>query len=237
VKKILLILLFVVSVLVTPARANAVVNSAFYVDNAYFKGNSTYDIVVHDSKRDTLRLYVNDKKSKKAAVNSQGWATFQKVKLAGQSKLSFTKKVGLFKYSPIKYVNHIYVNSSRVELSDVAPKHSYDDFSKWLAATVTYQPKPPLPGDQVTRFNLIRTECGTGNGFDDAVWIACMQNGYKDYLKPEIFVGQENQTTALDLIGFVDFINQYGTSRAFSDYTQKDIDSHVAIYSKFAVTR
>jgi hypothetical protein len=226
-----------VSVLVIPSHVSAVTNSAFYVDNAYFKGKGTYDIVVHDSKRDTLRLYVNDKKSKKAAVNNQGWATFQKVKLTGQSKLSFTKKVGLFKYSPVKYVNYIRVNSSRVELSDVAPKHSYDDFSKWLAETVNYQPKPPLPGEQVKRFNLIRIKCGTGNGFNDAVWTACMQNGYKDYLKPEIFVGQKNQTTALDLIGFVDFINQYGTSEAFSNYTQKDIDSHVATYSKFAVTR
>lgn len=232
--KTLLLVLFMLSVLIMPSHAIAVTNSAFSVDNAYFKGNGTYDIVVHDSKRDTLRLYVNDKKSVNAKVNKKGYATFQKVKLTGQSKLSFTKKVSWFKYAPVNYRKYIDVDAERVVLSDIGPKHSYEDFSKWLnSISYTQYTKwyNPATYHDINTYNAILGNCGASGDWSDIKWVACMQYDYREYLKPDTFASDANIYDFLNMVATIE--NAYlGVPNT---YSQSDISTAKAIYNKFVV--
>ena len=100
------------------ANIDSANNNAFYINNAYFKGDGRYDVVIYSSTKDTLQIYVNDENPLKAKVNDEGWATFKKVKLSERSKLSFAKKVGWFKYNPVNYVKYISVNNEQINLID-----------------------------------------------------------------------------------------------------------------------
>ncbi len=111
----------------TEAPAQKSTNSdAFYINNAYYKGDSKYDVVVYSSSKDTLQIYINDKNPVKTKVNDEGWATFKNIKLSGRSKLSFAKKVGWIKYSPVNYVKYISVGGKQVKLMDAAEAVALD---------------------------------------------------------------------------------------------------------------
>jgi|GEM_PF-894152 len=117
-KKLMLALLAVLVVPVAIAHAAFAQNTgSFYVNNAYMKTGGTYDVVVRDTTHDSLKLYVNDKNPVGAKVNDQGWATFGRVKLANQGKLSFTKSVHS-KAIAINYVKYFDVSGSQVKLYD-----------------------------------------------------------------------------------------------------------------------
>jgi hypothetical protein len=74
---------------ISSAAANAPVKIA--LNNAYPKQDGTYAVVVKENHGTKLALYVNDKNPVFATVNKQDWATFRNVRLASDSKLSFTK--------------------------------------------------------------------------------------------------------------------------------------------------
>lgn len=112
------LLLALLSMFFLSSSVFAAENNTIKINNVYFKGDGKYEVVVYSSNKDTLQMYVNDQNPVKAKVNKEGWATFKKVKLTGQSKLSFAKKVGWYKYYPVDYVKHISVDNERVNLID-----------------------------------------------------------------------------------------------------------------------
>ncbi len=63
-----------------------------------------------------------------------------------------------------------------------------------------------------------------------------MQNSYKEYIKPEAFVGEVNQGEIVELLGFMDGINDFGTENSLSSLTEDDVNAHRTIYNKFAIT-
>ena len=235
-KKCLTLLLAVLSMFLLSSKVSAANNNEFYVNNVYSKGDGKYDVVVYDSTKDTLRLYVNDKDPVKAKVNKQGWATFQKVKLSGQSKISFDRKVKTFKYAPVNYVNFMTIDGDQVKLSTIGPKHTFEEFYKW-SMSERYDGMLAAVG---SAYQQIMTSCGSADRNFGATWTACMQKGYKDYLKPEVFVG-ENWTG--DYITMFDYINDaqtqhnlYGDlSVASSEQYQKDMREAKKLYERIAV--
>jgi hypothetical protein len=117
-KKLMLALLAILVLPVAVTQATFAQNTgSFYVNNAYLKAGGTYDVVVHDTVHESLKLYVDDKNPVNAKVNDQGWVTFSKVKLADQGKLSFTKSVHS-KSVAINYVKYFDVSGGQVKLFD-----------------------------------------------------------------------------------------------------------------------
>jgi hypothetical protein len=237
------ILLLLGSVLFLPLDAHAANSGSFYVNNAYFKGNGTYDVVVHDPSRDTLQIYVNGRKSVKAKVNKQGWATFQKVKLSGQSKLSFTKRVKLFKYAPLKYTKYVRVDAAKVTLSNNGPKHSYDDFYTWLTSPFDLQSQMNLGlsglGHDTSNYQLITDVCEYTDSSFGPQWVACMQKRYSDYLKPDTFVNDswmgDYSTMAGDINDAITQQSLYGSASKTDKY-KTAMQEAQKIYERLAVT-
>lgn len=235
-KRFFLMLLAILSVLSLSSNVFAASNSAFYVNNAYFKDNGKYDIVVYDSNRETLRLYVNDKNPVKAKVNKKGWATFQKVKLSGQSKLSFAKRVKL-KYVPLSYVKYISVDSKKVKLSNTGPKHTFDEFYKWS----TGERYDALMAPVGSAYQQIMASCGSRDRSFGSVWTACMQNGYKDYLKPDTFIDDNWMGDYSTMVGHINnagsLKNMYGDlSISKSEQYKIDMQEAQKIYERLAIT-
>lgn len=90
-KNILKILTITALTLSFTGLASAQSTPNIQVADAYNKGSTGYDVVVKDPSGTKLRLYVNDKNPISATGNKKGWATFHKVPLKGQGKLSFTQ--------------------------------------------------------------------------------------------------------------------------------------------------
>jgi hypothetical protein len=86
------------------------------LNNAYLKQDGTYTVVVKENPDTKLALYVNDKNPSYATVNKQDWATFRKVKLANNDKVSFTKvftNKGKTTQKPINYTRYASALSER----------------------------------------------------------------------------------------------------------------------------
>ncbi len=235
-KRLYPLLLVVCLTLSLSSEVLAASKSSLYVNNAYFKGNGKYDIVVHDSSRDTLRLYVNDKNPVKAKVNKKGWATFQKVKLTGQSKLSFAKRVTM-RYVPLGYIKYIGVDGKQVKLSDTGLKHSYDDFYAWF----TSHRYDAMNKDIGNTYQYITSTCINIDNSFGPVWTACMQKGYKEYLRPDTFTGDTWEGDYSNMVGLMnDAIGQkelYG-SLSISKSTQykNDMQQAQMVYERLAIT-
>jgi hypothetical protein len=233
-KRFFLLLLTILSVLSLSSNVFAANDNAFYVNNAYNKGNGKYDIVVRGPAKETLQLYVNDKNPVKAKVNKEGWATFKKVKLSRQSKLSFAKRVKLFKYEPINYVKYIKVDNDHVELSDTGAKHSYEEFYAWLIEPFDLQTKMNLQYGLFSKNNnnyqLINDVCTYTDNKFGTQWVACMQKGFKDYLKPDTFV---NDNWTGDYSTMVGDMNYAGPK---NDQYNHDMQEARKIYERLAIT-
>lgn len=232
-KRFILLLLATLMILSLSSNIFAANDNAFYVNNAYFKGDGKYDVVVHGSSKDNLRLYVNDKNPIKAKVNKDGWATFRKVKLSGQSKLSFDRKVKLFKYAPVNYVKYIQVDGEQVKLSDTGPKHTYDEFYSWFRTEhkdffIKYNNLPHLYSG--TNYQIIMSACNDIDRNFGSLWVKCMQEGYKDYLKPDTFV---NNNWTGDYSTMVGNMNYAGPK---DDQYEKQMKEAKKLYEKLAVT-
>ena len=109
----------------------------------YAKGNNKFNITIKDTPGTKLELYVNDKNPTKATVNKHEWATFNKVKLSGTGKLSFTKVIN-GKQHPINYTRTYTVENHKVSFS------SYTTVSTTTpapakATTPTPAPAPATP--------------------------------------------------------------------------------------------
>jgi len=238
----LILLLLGLALFLSP-NVSAANSGAFYVNNAYFKGNGAYNVVVHDSNRDTLQIYVNGKKSVKAKVNKQGWATFQRVRLSGQSKLSFTKRTGLFKYVPLKYTKYVRVSAAQVTLSDNGPKHSYDDFYTWLTTPFDLQSQMNLGlsgfSHDTSNYQLIMDVCEYTDSSFGPQWVACMQKRYSDYLKPDTFVNDnwmgDYSTMTGDINEAITQQNLYGSSSKTDKY-KNAMQEAQKVYERLAVT-
>jgi hypothetical protein len=88
------------------------------VNNAYYKTNNAYDVVLKDKAGDKLGLYVNDKNPVYATANKQGWVTFKKVSMGSSGKLSFTHVYGNTKHQkPINYVRYFNTDNNKVTFS------------------------------------------------------------------------------------------------------------------------
>lgn len=98
----------------------------------YFKGNSSFDVVVREKRGTKLVLYINDKNHYKATANNKNWATFHRVKLSGSGKISFAKTIKGSDHKtyqkPIHYVRKYTVSNNRV------------NFSKYVAAAAKSAP-------------------------------------------------------------------------------------------------
>ena len=232
-KRFFLLLLAILPVLSLPSSVLAANNNAFYVNNAYFKGKGKYDIVVHDPNRETLQIYVDGKKSVKAKVNKKGFATFQKVKLSGQSKLTFKKRKVLHVDIPINYVKYIQVDSAQVKLSDTGLKHTYDEFYAWFAteykdADIPYNNLPHLYSG--SKYQIIIATCGDIDGSFGSLWVTCMQEGYKDYLKPDTFVSDNWMGDYSTMVGDMNYAGPK------DDQYKKAMQEAQKIYERLAVT-
>jgi hypothetical protein len=76
------------------------------LNNAYPKKDGSYTVVVRENPGTKLALYVNDKNPTYATANKQSWATFRKVNLVDNGKISFTKVLS-GKKSTQKAINYV----------------------------------------------------------------------------------------------------------------------------------
>lgn len=120
-KRTILSLLSVLSIFLV-LTSTVAAQTGLYVNAGYWKSGDTFDVVVHEKSNDKLKLYVNDKTPTQATVNKKGWATFHKVKLDGQGKVSFTQVfTGKNKKSvekPFNYTQQFTVNDHSVKFND-----------------------------------------------------------------------------------------------------------------------
>ena len=236
-KRVSLLILGVLLVFSLSSNVFASNDDAFYINKAYFKGDGEYDIVVYSSNKDTLKIYINDDKSVKAKVNKEGWATFKKVKLSGQSKLSFAKKVGFSKYYPVNYVNYISVDNEKVKLTGTGPKHSFEDFYNWSTAERYDAITTPVG----SAYQQIMASCGSRDRSFGSVWTSCMQEGYKDYLKPDTFIDGNWQGYYTIMVGHINnagsLKNWYGDlSISESEEYKMAMQEAQKLYERMAVT-
>jgi hypothetical protein len=92
------------------------------IGSAYYKSNNTYNLTVKDTPNTKLTLYTNDKNPINAIVNKSDWATFYKVKLSNNTKLSFTKSIsqnGESIKKAINYTRYVSLNGNTVSFSTV----------------------------------------------------------------------------------------------------------------------
>lgn len=232
-QRLLLLLLVILSVFSLSPSALAANNNSFYVNNAYFKGDGKYDIVVHDPNRETLQIYVNGNKSVKAKVNKKGFATFQKVKLSGQSKLTFKQSKVFHADIPINYYKYIQVDSAQVKLSATGPKHTYDEFYAWFTTTrkdvdITYNNLPHLYSG--SNYQIVAATCGDIDSSFGSQWVTCMQEGYKQYLKLDTFVSDNWMGDYSTMVGDM---NYAGPKDAQYNKAMQEAQK---IYERLAVT-
>jgi hypothetical protein len=111
---------------ISSAASNSQVKIA--LNNAYPKKDGTYTVVVKENHGTKLALYVNDKNPVFATVNKQDWATFRNVRLASDSKLSFTKvftdkgKTTQKAINYVRYVSAVSPNVAFVSSNPAKPK-------------------------------------------------------------------------------------------------------------------
>ena len=156
-------------------------------------------MVVYSSNRDTLQIYINDKKATKAKPNRKNYATFNKVKLSGVSKLTFAKSKALKQDVRVSYVKYVTANGAQVSFSSKGPKHSFKEFYEWS----TSERYDALMAPIGSAYQQIMAACGNRDRGFGPVWTTCMQEGYKDYLKPETFADGVWQGDYTAMVGFI----------------------------------
>jgi hypothetical protein len=95
-------------------------DNAIYINNAYWKGDG-FDIVVKQTPNLKMKLYVDDKNPTSATVNSEGWATFSRVKLVGNGKISFAWVNDSNQEHPIDYTSKFNVPEPKVSFAEDNP--------------------------------------------------------------------------------------------------------------------
>lgn len=112
-----------------------------HMNAAYWKGGDAFDVVVKETPNLKMKLYVNDKNSTEAIVNSEGWATFKGVRLSGNGKISFTWVDNSDQEHPINYTSSYKISDPRATLADNEPTPE----PKAPTAAPTLQPNTATP--------------------------------------------------------------------------------------------
>lgn len=200
--------------------------------SAHPKG-SLYDLVVKFSPGSKLTIFVDGHKKSHAKFDKKGMATFKNTELKNQGMLHFEKLT----FKGYKNVgNTIFYEKNG---NDVAfhtykkPKYSYEAFYKWInttGMTESYWKWDSIGQRDINTFNTINGHCGTTGDWSNAKWVACMQNAYSKYLKPETFTSDKNINDFLAMAGEIESNpGIYGTPE--SEYAVSK-----AAYARFAVT-
>lgn len=116
------------------------------LNHAYLKGNNTYDVVVKESPGTKLALYVNDKNPVYATANKKDWATFHKVQLVNNGKISFAKVLGTKNKTyqkPVNYVRFFQVSDGAVTFLTTNPNQPTQP--QTTTPTPTTQTVTPTP--------------------------------------------------------------------------------------------
>jgi hypothetical protein len=92
-----------------------------HMNAAYWKGGDKFDVVVKQTPNLKMKLYVNDKDPVETTVNSEGWATFSKVRLSGSGKISFTWVDDSHNEYPIDYTSKFNVTDPKASFSEDTP--------------------------------------------------------------------------------------------------------------------
>lgn len=115
------------------------------------------------------------------------------------------------------------------------PKTLYKDFYKW----VTTDRQDTMLKNVGNAYQIIAATCQSRDSSYGATWTACMQEGYKDYLKPEIFANNNWQGDYSNMMGYInDAIAQknWNGSASESDQYKKDMQEAEKIYNRIALT-
>jgi len=89
---------------------------------AYLKSNKTYDVTVKDASDTKLTLYTNDQNPIDATVNKKNWATFHKVNLTNDTKISFVKtsyQQGKITRKAINYTRYVAITGNNISFSNI----------------------------------------------------------------------------------------------------------------------
>ena len=113
-------------------------------------------------------------------------------------------------------------------------KHSYSDFYAWLTA----ERQDAMLKDIGNTYQIITSRCqGVDSNFGPT-WVACMQEGYKDYLKPDTFTNDNWQGDYTTMVGDINDAvaqkSQYG-AKSETDQYKKDMQEAQTIYERLAV--
>lgn len=139
-------------------------NVKIALNNAYYKSDGTYTVVVKENPDAKLALYINDKNPVYATVNKQNWVTFRKIKLTNNSKISFTKvfsNKGKTTQKPINYVR--YVSMANTAVVFLAGNPAKPQATQPTPATqVTDSPAPtPTPQPSCTNGTYVNSAGNT----------------------------------------------------------------------------
>lgn len=116
-------ILSALSVLLIFGVGTASASGGIAMNAGYYKGGGAYDVVVKEIPGNQLKIYVNDKDAVATTTNSKGWATFRRVKLSGNGKVSFTTVYTSGKQpyeKPINYTRLFNVANNQVSFSNPA---------------------------------------------------------------------------------------------------------------------
>lgn len=114
-------ILLLVAALLATSNVQAKDNN-IYMNNAYWKGGNTFDVVVKETPGLKMKLYVNDHNPVTTTVNNEGWATFTKVSMSGTGKISFTWIDNQENEHPIDYTSKFAVSDPKATFTDNNPE-------------------------------------------------------------------------------------------------------------------
>jgi hypothetical protein len=143
-------------------------------------------------------------------------------------------KKGWFSHDEVAVSEHMYFNSQNLTFTVTPkPKHSFEVFNAWFMGEL-------YDGQAInSAWKNITAYCGRKDREFGTVWISCMQEQHKDYLKPDTFM---NDNWTGDYSTMVGNFNQaayekiaYG-SMSETDQYKKNMHEAQTIYNRLAVT-
>lgn len=195
---------------------------------------STYDLSARFNPKTKLTIFVDGHKKSHAKFDKKGMATFKDIPLKTQGMLHFEKLT--FKgYKNVGTTVFYEKNGNTFAFHSYAkPKYSYESFYKWIntiGMTESYWKWDGIGQHDLNTFNTINSHCGTTGDWSNPTWVACMQNAYSKYLKPETFTSDKNIYDFLAMAGEIESNpGIYATPE--SQYAMSK-----AVYARFAVTK
>lgn len=148
------------------AQAFAQSQATLQVLAGYNKGHGSFSIVVRDTSGLKLDLYVNDKHPSTAIANKKGYATFNKVRLSGIGKLSFTKFTSDLRQQPINYTRRFTIaKSGKVSFSTYHSASTKPASTSVLSNATQY----PTENDPQLNAQIVPQFTSVLNGYEQLV--------------------------------------------------------------------